>query len=53
MKEFDFDYWEKDRKSWIISHLCIRTDKILSKVLLLMLSDKKQLSEIQNKKTTK
>ena len=47
MKNFNYDYFEFDRESWIISNLCIKTDKLLSKVLWLMLNDKNKLSKMQ------
>lgn len=48
MKNFYFDYCEYDRESWIISNLCIKTDKLLAKVIWLMLNDKNKLLQIQN-----
>lgn len=50
MKDFIFDCSERDRETWIISNLCIKTDRILSKVLWLMLEDNNQLLQIQNDK---
>ena len=47
MKDFVFDYSEFDRETWIISNLCVKTDRILSRVLWLMLKDNNQLLQIQ------